>query len=106
MMHVVELRSTNNKDIDADFVLNAKQTYIECVLNIRKIIVNAKTEDDLHSAKIEIAALLKDLNRVLLGGDGLKRSIENNAHFRSLIHFVKNLKRHIAIEFEEFIYKP
>lgn len=76
MMHVVELRSTNHKDIDADFVLNAKQTYIESVLNIRKMIVNAKTEDDLHGAKIEIAALLKDLNRVLLGGDGLKEALK------------------------------
>ncbi len=50
-------------------------------------------------------ALLQDIEHVLRGGDALYRTAESNPHYATLIAFMENLKTHISIEFEQFIYK-
>lgn len=111
VMQVVNFKFAKEKksryeEIDESFANMAKQTYLDSILNIRKMILNAKTENDLRLAKMEVNALQRDIDRVLLGGDGLSRSADCNPHFNSLIIFITQLKKHISNEFEQFIYKP
>lgn len=97
VMQVVNFKSAKEKksryeEIDESFANMAKQTYLDSILNIRKMILNAKTENDLGLAKMEVNALQRDIDRVLLGGDGLSRSADCNPHFNSLIIFITQLK--------------
>ncbi|RDY88634.1 hypothetical protein [Bacillus amyloliquefaciens] len=110
-MQVVDLKATkkkisSTKSIDENFTNMAVETYLNSILDIRKIILNAKTQSDLFKAKTEVKALLQDIDRILRGGDALSRTTECNPHHASLIAFMENLKTHISIEFEQFIYKP
>ncbi|KXZ22367.1 hypothetical protein P4T89_12870 [Bacillus nakamurai] len=110
-MQVVDLNATkkkvnSTKSIDENFTNMVVETYLNSILDIRKIILNAKTQNDLFNAKMEVKALLQDIDRILRGGDVLSRNTECNPHYASLITFMKHLKAHISIEFEQFIYKP
>ncbi|MEC0384285.1 MULTISPECIES: hypothetical protein [Bacillus amyloliquefaciens group] len=110
-MQAVDLKATkkkisSTKSIDENFTNMAVETYLNSILDIRKIILNAKTQSDLFKAKTEVKALLQDIERVLRGGDALSRTAESNPHYATFIAFMENLKTHISIEFEQFIYKP